>query len=87
MTVTNNRKAKRQSVTYGGMIYSHTGDCIAQCKLRNISATGAQLELQKEMELPSHFVLSLSFGGEVRRRCGLVWQFSTVVGVRFANDE
>jgi hypothetical protein len=51
--------------------------------LRNVSATGAQIELSREIELPKKFLLSLSESGQVRRQCTIVWQFSTVVGVHF----
>jgi hypothetical protein len=79
-------RAKRQPVNQVGMIYAVNGARIAPCRLRNISVTGAQIELQREIELPKTFLLSLSENGVVRRRCIIAWQFSTVVGVKFDLD-
>lgn len=69
-----------------GMIYDDDGNSLASCVLRNISASGAQLELEREFEVPQKFLLSLSREGKVRRSCTKMWQFSTVVGVRFAEQ-
>jgi len=69
------------------MIYASDGARIAPCRLRNISATGAQLDLEREVDLPKIFLLSLSENGMVRRRFAIVWQFSTVVGVKFAASD
>jgi hypothetical protein len=76
-------RAKRQPANQDGMIYAVNGARIAPCRLRNVSATGAQIELLREIELPKTFVLSLSENGSVQRRCTIAWQFSTVVGVKF----
>ena len=80
---TDGRKAKRQSVQHDGVVHAASGEAIARCRLRNISKTGAQIELSRDVDLPQRFVLSLSSQGQVHRRCHLVWQFSTVVGARF----
>ena len=79
-------RAKRQPVNQVGMIYAVNGARIAPCRLRNISVTGAQIELQREIELPKTFLLSLSENGVVRRRCTIAWQFSIVAGVKFDLD-
>jgi hypothetical protein len=42
-----------------------------------------QIEPRREADLPKTFLLSLSKNGEVVRRCNIVWQRSTVVGVKF----
>ncbi len=68
------------------MIYGVNGAQIAPCVLRNVSVSGAQLELHREIALPKTFLLALSGNGQVRRRCNIVWQFSTVLGVRFHSD-
>jgi hypothetical protein len=77
------RKTKRTFLRHVGMIYGTDGVRIAPCVLRNVSAGGAQLELKQETALPRIFVLALSEKGEVRRRCQIVWQFATMVGVSF----
>lgn len=72
---------------YGGSVYSETGELIARCMLRDVSEGGAQIGLRREKDLPKRFILSLSPSGEVRRHCELVWQFSTVAGVKFLKKE
>jgi PilZ domain len=79
-----NRSSKRQPVSVDGMIYDHRGQQMAQCTVRNISINGAQLELIREIVVPQAFLLSLSHDGHVRRSCSKVWQFATVVGVKFS---
>jgi hypothetical protein len=79
----NNRATKRQAISVDGMIYDQHGKSIAPCTLRNVSAGGAQLELEQEVDLPRTFMLALSRDGHVRRNCTKVWQFATVAGVRF----
>ena len=80
---TNHRATKRRPVEIGGMIYDRQGKQLAQCTLRNVSIGGAQLELQQEADIPEIFLLTLSQDGHVRRHCRKVWQFATVVGVKF----
>jgi PilZ domain-containing protein len=80
----NNRSGKRQLVAVDGMIYDHRGQQLAQCTLRNVSVGGAQLELLQEVVVPQTFLLSLSHDGHVRRSCSKVWQFATVLGVKFS---
>jgi hypothetical protein len=79
----NNRATKRQSIEIDGMIYDRQGKQLASCMLRNISVGGAQLELTQEVDIPKDVVLSLSREGHVKRTCEKVWQFATVLGVRF----
>ena len=78
------RRSKRRSVYHTAMIYQTNGARLAPCVVRNVSVGGAQIELQREVKLPLTFLLSLSENGQVRRRCKVVWQFSTAVGVSFA---
>jgi hypothetical protein len=83
----NNRASKRLPVEIDGMIYDRQGKQLAQCMLRNVSAGGAQLELVQEIDIPKDFVLSLSREGHVKRNCERVWQFATVLGVKFTIKE
>jgi hypothetical protein len=77
------RQTKRTPIVHDGMIYGMDGTPIVACELRNVSATGAQIALAKEMEVPRSFLLALSHNGEVRRKCSVAWQFSIMIGVRF----
>lgn len=62
-------RAKRVATNVQGMIYGADGNMITPCRLRNVSSSGAQLELARDLELPRTFLLSLSKKGEVIRRC------------------
>ncbi len=84
---TNHRAFKRQAVDIDGMIYDGQGKQLAHCKLRNVSAGGAQLELDRDTEIPEAFLLALSHDGHVQRHCRKVWQFATVLGVKFDAKE
>ena len=79
----NNRAFKRQLVEIDGMIYDQHGKQLAHCILRNVSVGGAQLELDREADLPAAFLLALSHDGHVQRHCRKISQFATVVGVKF----
>jgi hypothetical protein len=78
-----NRASRRQLVEIDGMIYDQHGQKLAHCILRNVSVGGAQLELDREAEIPERFLLALSHDGHVQRQCRKIWQFATVVGVKF----
>jgi hypothetical protein len=45
-------RAKRVCTNIAGMVYNIDGQLIAPCRVRNISASGAQIELRREAELP-----------------------------------
>lgn len=77
------RIAKRQPVEIDAMIYDIHGTQLAHCSVRNVSAGGAQLELKQEADIPEVFLLALSHDGHVQRHCHRVWQFATVLGVKF----
>jgi PilZ domain len=77
------RKSRRRDISTQGMIYDANGKAVMPCSLRNVSETGAKLELNQDVLLPRSFLLALTPGGNVRRLCQPVWQRATVAGVRF----
>ena len=77
------RSQRRHLARHGCVLYTPDGERIAACTLRNISQTGAQIELTDQVELPETLVLAFSFREEVRRTCELVWRFSVMAGMRF----
>jgi hypothetical protein len=78
------RKSPRRAVSAPGIVFGTGGKLIVGCQLRDVSATGAHIILDKEAALPRRFVLTMSRAGSVRRACSLVWQFSIMAGARFA---
>jgi hypothetical protein len=53
------------------------------CSVVNVSAGGAKVALDQPMTLPESFVLALTLNGKVARRCRMVWQSSSGLGVEF----
>jgi hypothetical protein len=80
------RKSPRRNVFQIGKVYNLDGTPLVECILRDISATGAKLELREDVPLPDSFVLALTCDGSVRRPCETVWQLSIVVGVCFSGE-
>jgi hypothetical protein len=82
----NLRKSQRHILSTPGMIYDIKGNLLMPCVVRDISATGARLELALDEPLPRSFLLSLTRDGIVRRMCGVAWQLATVAGIRFSGE-
>jgi hypothetical protein len=82
----NLRKSQRHILTTSGMIYDAKGNLLMPCIVRDVSATGAKLELSLDQPLPKTFLLSLTRDGLVRRMCGVAWQLATVAGIRFTGE-
>jgi hypothetical protein len=54
------------------------GNTVVDCFVREVSATGARLELRQDVPLPKSFVLVLTDNRSVPRVCQTVWQLSIV---------
>jgi hypothetical protein len=81
------RRHLRRNVRTPGLIYLGKGKPLVACVVRDVSASGVQLVLEKETDLPETFDLAISSTGKVRRKCQLVWQFSIMVGAAFSNSK
>jgi hypothetical protein len=76
----NNRAAPRQRVLKAGSI-EFSGSTI-DCVVRNISETGAALEVASPVGIPSEFNLLIS-GNIAKRPCRVVWVRDKRIGVAF----
>lgn len=75
------RATPRQRVLKAGTI-SFNGDAGISCTVRNLSATGAALEVASPLGIPNHF--TLVFDGDRRARaCHIVWRKERRIGVAF----
>jgi hypothetical protein len=54
-----------------------------ECKLLDISETGARIALQDTSDLPELFTIEFTASGTPKRRCRLVWKSDTDIGVAF----
>jgi hypothetical protein len=85
--MTDKRTAPRKEISYEGLIVSLDGAVVEQCKLVNVSASGAKLKFAPSAPVPDLFVLLLSRNGKVRRQCQVAWRQPDSVGVRFVASE
>ena len=81
--VAEKRSAPRRELHVDAIIVSMEGSVVGNCKLANVSASGAKLVLKEPVEVPDKFVLILSKGGEVQRHCKVAWRSDDSIGVRF----
>jgi hypothetical protein len=81
------RREPRETLDAAGTIYHKEGSFLLPCTVRDLSRTGARLELFKEAVLPQYFLLSLMPDGSAKRLCSKVWQIALVAGVRFVEKQ
>jgi hypothetical protein len=75
----NSRVAPRQRILKAGSI--EFGGGTIDCLVRNISATGAALEVASPVGIPAEFNLTIS--GTGKRTCRVVWVKDKRIGVTF----
>ncbi|RJF76660.1 PilZ domain-containing protein [Rhodopseudomonas palustris] len=74
------RGARRQRVYKRGTVaFSGAG---FDCTIRNLSASGARIDLEEPARLPEHFILVIE-SDKVMHRCRPVWNSAQRVGVVF----
>jgi hypothetical protein len=67
-----------------GRILIRGGASAFDCTVRDMSCSGAKLEIAVPMPVPANFVLELSVDADVRHvRCCTMWQKGTTLGVAF----
>ena len=76
----NNRAALRHRVLKSGSIEFHGG--VIDCLVRNISETGAALEVASPLGIPETFNLVIS-GDHSSRACKVAWRKDKRIGVAF----
>ncbi len=81
------RRKKRHPLSGRALICAIDGAAIGECRLKDVSETGAQIRYSGVESLPPEFVLVLSKNGKVRRHCVMVWRSDVAAGVRFASPE
>jgi len=77
------RKAPRRRLEHRALIVRPDKSIMGTCMMFDISEAGAQLELASADDCPAKFDLIISKHGNVRRRCAVVWQSESRVGVKF----
>jgi PilZ domain len=68
------RVLKAATISFGGGAIS--------CTIRNLSDSGASLEVESPIGIPETFALVMDSGG---RRCRVIWRREKRIGVRFTD--
>jgi hypothetical protein len=77
------RKKPRRSFHYNAKILTDKESPPIACAIADVSASGARLNLENDVELPPEFILLLTTNGQARRHCRLIWRDGLTVGVKF----
>lgn len=77
------RSKKRRPIHGRALICAVDGAAIGECRLSDVSETGAQIRYSEVAALPPEFILVFSKNGKVRRHCVMVWRSDVAAGVRF----
>jgi hypothetical protein len=80
----NRREQARRTVLKGARIVFNDRKSTIDCRVRDLSADGARLDLPTPQLLPHTFDLHVA--GNQPQRCGLCWAKGTRVGVRFLDE-
>ena len=80
----NRREQMRRTVIKGARIVYNDRKSTLDCRIRDMSAEGARIDLMTQQLLPHEFELQVA--GNPVRRCGLRWAHGNFVGVRFLAD-
>ena len=76
----NHRAAPRHRVLKAGSIEFNGG--VIDCTIRNVSDTGAAIEVASQLGIPDSFWLVIS-GTHTRRHCRVAWRNEKRIGVAF----
>jgi hypothetical protein len=79
-TMTNKRNSPRQRVLKAGTITF--GGAGIDCTVRNLSETGAALQVASVVGIPTEFTLFVQ-SEHFNRKCRVVWRKLTRIGVTF----
>jgi len=74
------RKLRRTRVLKAGMI--SFGGAAIDCTVRNLTVSGALLEVESPLGIPHDFVLVIP-SEDISRSCRLIWASERRIGVRF----
>ncbi|MCG6204561.1 PilZ domain-containing protein [Rhodopseudomonas sp. HC1] len=78
--MTERRSVPRQRVYKRGTVAFNSAGF--ECTVRNLSASGARIDLEGPVGLPEHFMLVIE-SDKVMHRCRPVWSSAQRVGVAF----
>ncbi len=76
------RRSERRARTLktAKIVFNH-GHSVFDCRVRNLSASGALIEVQSMRGIPEQFEIVLD--GATRRACAVLWCSGRLMGIRF----
>ncbi len=76
------RSNQRQRVLKAGKIAYGGGSIVVDCTIRNLSATGARLQVPTSVAIPDRFEFTEAATG---KRCAatVMWRKGNLIGIRF----
>jgi hypothetical protein len=78
------RQNQRRTTLKGGRIVFNAGRSTIDCRVRNLSSTGAKLQVTSVVGIPDTFDLLLD--GTARQPCRVVWRTLKELGVQFRGE-
>ena len=78
---TDKRTTQRHRTLKAGQVIFNAGRSTIDCTVRNLSKSGARLEVPSVVGIPNSFDLSIS--GDGVRPCRVVWRSLRELGVEF----
>jgi hypothetical protein len=85
--MSDNRSYRRQRTLKGGRIVFNQRSSVFDCSIRNLSQTGACLNVPSTIGIPEFFELILE-PESTGRSCQVMWRSDRRIGVRFlATDD
>lgn len=78
------RGAKRYTTLKKGNIIFNNAMCNVECLIRDLSKSGARIELPLWHDLPKRFMLAIAGGPS--RQCEVVWSVGNWLGVNFTDQ-
>ena len=85
MLMVETRRADRVRSFLRARILFNNGASTIDCVIKNISQTGAKIDIVSTMSVPSEFDLEVPQRGRTYR-CRMVWRTAESIGVTFADD-
>jgi len=81
------RKTARRPVNLTAAILAEDGRAmICECTMADVSEDGTKLIVEQPATIPESFVLVLSRGARILRKCTVRWRSDTAIGVQFVRD-
>jgi hypothetical protein len=80
-TAPDHRRERRMRMLKTARVVFNGGYSVFDCRVKNLSQSGALLEVSNVLGIPAHFEIALD--GGARRPCTVMWRTERLMGVAF----